>query len=91
MRGIKSKIVSITEILSEKNPHLFFIAETLLRTNSGININGYTFFGRKREDKNGGGVGILVRNDIRNNIAVHISSRDIEIMWVSVRRKSQPL
>ena len=38
--------------------------------------------------KKGGGVGILVRNDIRNNVAVHISNRNIEIMWVSVRRKN---
>ena len=87
VRGIKSKLISISEILNETNPHLFLITDI---TNSGLNINGYTFFGRKREEKTGGGVGVLVRNDVRNNIAVHISSRDIEIMWVSVRRKNSP-
>ena len=49
VRGLKSKILSLTEVLSEKNPHIFLIAETLLQANSGIQIKGYTFFGRKRE------------------------------------------
>ena len=90
VRGIRSKLVSITEILSEKNPQMFLITETLLCANTGINIKGYTFFGRKRVAKTGGGVGILVRNDVRSNVAAHISDRDIEIMWVSVRRKNLP-
>ena len=90
IRGMKSKITSLTEILEEKNPHIFLIAETLLRTNTGIYVKNYTFFGRKREGKLGGGVGILVRNNLRLNTAPHISSRDIEIMWVSVRRKQMP-
>ena len=38
----------------------------------------------------GGGVGICVRNDIRPNIAAHISERNLEIMWVSIRRKKMP-
>ena len=87
---MKSKITSLTEILEEKNPHIFLIAETLLRTDTGIHVKNYTFYGRKREGKSGGGVGILVRNDLRLNTAPHISSHDIEIMWVSVRRKQMP-
>ena len=90
VRGIKSKLVSLSEVLNDRNPHLFLITETLLQANSGIHINGYTFFGRKREGKTGGGVGVLVRNDIRNNVAAHISNRNIEMMWVSIRRKNLP-
>ena len=90
VRGMKSKIVSITEILNEKNPQIFLITETLLPSNTGINIKGFTFFGRRRLTKTGGGVGILVRNDIRSNVAAHISERDIEMMWISVRRKYLP-
>ena len=90
VRGMKSKITSLTEILNEKKPHIFLLTETLLRTNTGIHVKNYTFYGRKREGKLGGGVGILVRNDLRLNTAPHISSRDIEIMWVSVRRKWMP-
>ena len=90
IRGIKSKITSLSEILEENNPHLFLITETLLRSNTGIHVKNYTFYGRKRDGKLGGGVGILVRNDLRLNTAPHTSERDIQIMWVSVRRKRMP-
>ena len=87
VRGIKGKKSSIIEILQENDPQLFLLAETHLRTDFGVNIKGYTFFGRKRGDKAGGGVGILARNDILTKITPHISERDIELMWISIRRK----
>ena len=90
VRGLKGKKTGITEILNQNEPHLFLITETQLRSNVTEYIKGYTFYGRKREAKNGGGVGIAVRNDLRNNIACHISDRPIEIMWISVRRKNLP-
>ena len=90
VRGLKSKITSLNEILQDNNPHLFLLTETQLRTNTGVQIEGYIFYGRKREGMIGGGVGILVRNDIKNNTAPHISSRNIEIMWASIRRKNLP-
>ena len=61
-----------------------------MRTNTDIKINGYTFYGRKREGGIGGGVGIIVRNDILHKTAPHISNRNLEIMWISVRRKNLP-
>ena len=92
VRGIKGKTSSISELTQELNPHLFFITETLLQTNGGINVQGFTFFGKARTTSQGGGVGILVRNDIRNNVATHISERPIEIIWISVKRhQSQPI
>ena len=33
---------------------------------------------------------MLIRNDVRHNIAPHISERDIEIMWASIRRSGLP-
>ena len=80
----------MTEILHENNPQVMLLTETQLRSNSGINIKGYTFFSRKQEGKTGGGVGILVHNNIRSNTATHISDRNIEIIWISVRRKGLP-
>ena len=65
---------------------MFLLTETLLPTNNDINIHGYTFFSRARRDRKGGGVGILIRDDVKNIITPHISDRPIEIMWVSVRR-----
>ena len=71
VRGLKSKVTSITTILQECKPELFLLAETQLRSNVGINISGYTFHGKKREGKVGGGVGFLVRNDLRHKTSVH--------------------
>ena len=88
IRGIKSKKHNLTEVLHDYDPHMCLLTETQLRSNLGIKIDGFTFYGRKREGKNGGGIGFLVRNDILNKTAPHISDRNIELMWVSVTTKT---
>ena len=90
VRGMKGKMTSLVEVIEGKNPHIFLITETLLQADTGINVKNYTFFGRKRGEGKGGGVGILVRKDVCPNVAPHISDRKIEMMWVSVRRKQLP-
>ena len=89
IRGIKSKRNSLTEILHDHDPHLYLLTETQLRSNIGTKFEGYNFYSRKREGKNGGGVGILVRNDVLNKTAPHISDRNIEMMWVSLKTKME--
>ena len=59
-----------------------------MRSNFGFSIKGYVYYGRNREGKIGGGVGILVRSDIAAKVTPHINDRGIEIMWVSVYRKN---
>jgi hypothetical protein len=41
-----------------------------------------------QEKISGGGTGIFVRNDIKGSVAPHLSERNIELMWISIRRKS---
>ena len=88
VRGLKGKKTSINEILHQHEPHIFLITETQLRSNMAESFSGYSFFHKKREGKLGGGVGILVKNDFRHNIAPHISDRAIEIMWLSIFREN---
>ena len=90
VRGIRGKKDSIIEILDEYQPNIFLITETLLKSNTGFNIEGYTFYGKARSNSKGGGVGILVRNDMKNTTAPLVTERDLEIMWLSVRRKNLP-
>ena len=90
IRGIKGKISGLTALLDEYSPHLFLVTETQLRSDTGITIPNYTFHSRKREGQVGGGVGILVRNDMRSYVAVHKPDRNIEILWLSIRRKNNP-
>ena len=88
IRGMKGKKNSLTEILHDHDPHLYLLTETQLRSNVGLKIDGYNFYSRKREGRIGGGVGILVRNDILNKTAPHVSDRNVEIMWISLRTKN---
>ena len=90
IRGFKGKKPSLTEILNENKPHLFFLTETQMRSDSNEQIDGYTFFGRKRNGGLGGGVAFLARNDIKSNLMTHYSERNIEIIWTSIRRKAHP-
>ena len=62
------------------------VTETHLSQNKGIVIDGYSFFGKAREGKSGGGVGIFVKNTMKQNISPHYSDRDLEIVWVSLHR-----
>ena len=86
VRGLKGKKVGITEILQQQEPDIFLMSETQLRSDLTESFSGYTFFHRKREGNLGGGVGILVKNDFRHNIAPHTTDRPLEIMWLSVFR-----
>ena len=51
-----------------------------------MDFPGYVFLSRARKKGKGGGVAILVRDELKNTIIPHISERNIEIMWISVRR-----
>ena len=85
-RGLVSKIASIKEILSVTDSTIACVTETHLSQNKGIVIDGYSFFGKAREGKSGGGVGIFVKNTMRQNMSPHYSDRDLEIVWVSLHR-----
>ena len=87
--GLKSKMSGVVEVLNDHDPHLFLMTETQLRSNTGTKINGYTLNSKAREEGPGGGVAILVRNDMLTNVAPHVSERNIEMVWISVRRKNE--
>ena len=89
MRGLQGKRSCIEDTLSEVKPDLFLIPETQLKNNVGVHFDGYNFFGRSRTDKSGGGVGILIKDEFSHCIAPHTSQREIEILWLSVRRKNK--
>ena len=63
-----------------------------MRSHVSEKISDYTLFSKIREGKNGGGVAILVRDDIRNIVTPQIPERNIELLWVFIqRRKKRPL
>ena len=88
-RGLISKLASVKEMLSETGAIVACVTETHLSENKGVAIDGYSFFGRAREGKSGGGVGIFVKNTMKQTASPHYSSKDIEIVWVSINRRQQ--
>ena len=91
-RGISSKKTSIIDILGELNPQIALFAETMLNTQNGFKIDGYTFCGKSRPKKACGGVGILVKNEFKHLVTPHETAGDIELLWVSIKRdKEKPI
>ena len=85
VRGIEGKRCSAIEHFDHKNPDVVLLTETLLPTNMNMDFPGYVFLSRARKKGKGGSVAILVRDELKNTIIPHISERNIEIMWISVR------
>ena len=77
------------DVLGELNPQIALFTETMLKSGSRFEIDGYTFCGRNRDTKSSGGVGILVNNEIKDVVTPHETQRDIEMVWVSVRRRAR--
>ena len=90
VRGLKSKLPCVNDILADSKPSIVLLTETHLTENKGIKCEGYAFFGNAREGKSGGGVGILVANDMKAIVSPHYSQRDLEILWASIHRPGLP-
>ena len=84
---MNSKKNSIIDIFTDLQPQLAFFTETMLSDVKGFKIDGYTFCGRCREKNSKGGVGILVKNDIKHVITPHEPIKNIEMYWISIQRK----
>ena len=90
VRGMRSKLPCIQDVLSDAKPTIAVFTETHLNDNRGIKMEGYTFFGKAREGKPGGGVGILVKDNLKSAISPHHTQKELEIMWVSLNRVNKP-
>ena len=89
VRGLRSKLTCVNDLLNDVKPEIALFTETHLPDNKGIKFDGSSFFGKAREEKSGGGVGICVANHLKPIAAPHYSQRDLEILWVSIHRPNQ--
>ena len=89
-RGIKSKTTSITAALHMNGTHIAAITETLLTGNEDVQISGYQWLGQNRPQK-GGGVGFLIRNDIKSLIEEMNTppSTTLESKWITLKSASK--
>ena len=85
--GIKGKLDSIESLLTAVNIHIALISETKLTKNQKINIKGYKWIGKSRKHKEGGGVGILLSNEIAKHAKEDNSSdeeENLEALWITL-------
>ena len=78
----------MSDIFGEIEPEIALFTETMLKSDTGYNFEGYSFFGKSRKNKAAGGVGILVRNDCKNIVTPHEVEKNIELIWISIKRKN---
>ena len=87
VRGIKSKTMSLSAALNTNGTHICCISESLLTQNEKIHIDGYKIITKSRRCE-GGGVMILIRNDIIPHVEIPdetITDTHLEIIWIKTK------
>ena len=76
---------SLKEIVYSKECDLFTVTETNLKQNENIVLKGYKWVGKIRQERDGGGVGILIKDTLINGITIEpITATNIEIFLLKV-------
>ena len=83
IRGFKSKSESLCEMMKEEKPDVVGIVETMLDSKEATQIDGYNIF---RNDRNseGGGVMLLIRDELRGLIVDRDVETHGESIWISL-------
>ena len=84
IRGLKSKIESLKEIIIEEKPEVIGLVETMLDGKDKVVMEGYTIY---RNDRSGDGGGVLIAiKDVLKGIMVEESNskRKEESIWLSL-------
>ena len=89
-RGIKSKLTSLTAALHSNGTHIAAITETHLNNKEEVTIPGYQWLGKNRAHQEGGGVGFLIRNDIKDQIEeIEMTEENLmEKKWIKLKGKT---
>jgi exonuclease III len=79
--AIKQNILALESFLNREKPNLFFINET--KTEDDIFINNYETV-QKNRDLSGGGVAILIRNDIKYKQNHKFDKYNLELICIEI-------
>ena len=90
IRGMKSKIESLTEIMEIQQPDIFGIVETHLGEEDRISVEGYQII-RKDRNKDGGGVLLGIKSKYKNAV-VELEAKkvkNLESVWAILGHKTK--
>ena len=95
LRGLRWKLDDIDEFLNntlEQKVGILIICETWLNNRSPLlpEVKGYIFIGKPRIDRKEGGIGFLIRNDLRlrRKGDLEVDSKTLENMIIEVKCKT---
>lgn len=87
-RGLRSKIKSVKEITQRANCDIFAFAEKGLKANENTKMKGYKWVRKSRtENKEGGGVGFLIKNNLLKACSINQMDSNIGIASINVKIK----
>ncbi len=90
VRGAKGKIKSLESLLTTEKIQVAIITETMFKNKEAYNIKGYKWIARNRKNQDGGGVGILVSNDVANHtteINEIEENENLESVWIEIKTR----
>ena len=96
-RGLKSKMSKIEYMLNadliQLNVKVVMLIETWLKPDEEkyVKIKGYNFVGQPRPNRKGGGVGLLIREDIRYRVVSQKSEPEFESILVELKNANKEL
>ena len=84
-RGIKSKMKSLKETVDSTEYELYAITETNFKQNENIVVEEYKGVGKITVERDGGGVGIWIKDTLINGITIEpITAKTIEILLLKI-------
>ena len=76
---------SLKEIVYSTKCDLYAVTETNLSQNENIVVKGHKWVGKIRQERDGGGVGILIKYTLINGITIEpITAKNIEVLLLTL-------
>ena len=76
---------SLKELVYSTECDLYAVTETNLKQNENIVVKGYKWVGKIRQERDGGGVGILIKGTLINGITIEpITAKNIELLLLKL-------
>ena len=91
IRGLKSKLESLKEIIDEQKPDIIALVETLLCENDAIELKNYEIIRNDRE-AGGGGVLIAIKKEMKSIVIEDGTCKETtDTLWISIYNKKEDI
>ena len=91
IRGLKSKLESLKEIIDEQKPDIIALVETLLCENDAIELKNYEIIRNDRE-AGGGGVLIAIKKEMKSIVIEDGTCKETtDTLWIRIYNKKEDI